>query len=106
LGNYVSAKTKLAELDAFLTLGLTTGTLLKMFRHDPLTIWAIVVVVMDLPMPRRFFDGVGMVRSYLRHLILPSGGKMDAAILRRSEHFGNRPKLSQNGSTSTATGAR
>jgi hypothetical protein len=76
--------TPLAKPDAFLTAGLASSTLLKMFRHDPLTIWAVVVVVIDLPVSGRFFDGVGVVWRYLRHLILPSGGRMDAAILRRA----------------------
>jgi hypothetical protein len=73
LGNYVSAKDTLAELDAFLAAGLAVSTLLKMFRHDPLAIWAVVVVVIDLPVLGWFFDGVGMVWSYFRHGFLPSG---------------------------------
>jgi hypothetical protein len=67
LGNHVSEKIKLAQLDAFLAAGLSASTLFKMFRHDSFSVWAIVVIVINLTMPGRFFDGVGMVCSHLRH---------------------------------------
>jgi hypothetical protein len=68
LGNYVSAKNTLAEFDAFLTARLAISTLLKMFLHDPLAIWAVIVIVINLTVFGRFFNGVGMVRCHLRHL--------------------------------------
>jgi len=67
IGKLHSAKQELAELDAFLAARLSACALFKMFRHDSFSVWTVVVIVIDLTVPRRFFDGVGMVRSHLRH---------------------------------------
>jgi hypothetical protein len=49
-------KNKLAEFDAFLAAGLSASSLLKVLLHDSLSVWAVVVIVVNLTVPRRFFD--------------------------------------------------
>ena len=68
MGNDLSAQSVLTEFDALLTAGFAASTLLKMFRHDPLAIWAVIVIVINLPVFGRLFDGISMICSYFCHL--------------------------------------
>jgi hypothetical protein len=58
---------KSAKFDALFAARFSASALLKMFLHDPLTIWAVIVIVINLPVSGRFFDGIGVVRRDLRH---------------------------------------
>jgi hypothetical protein len=62
-----SAAQELAKLDAFLAAGLPSFPLFKVFRHNSLPVWTVVVIVVDLTMSRRFFDGIGVVDRYFGH---------------------------------------
>jgi hypothetical protein len=75
IGKLPLAENALAEFDAFFASGLAASALFPVFRLDSFPVWAIIVIVMDLTVLRRFFDGVGMVRFYLCHDSLLSGGR-------------------------------
>jgi hypothetical protein len=64
----------LTQLDALFTAGLASVPRLPMFRLDFLALEAVVMVVIDLSMFWRLFDGVSVVRRYFCHLNPPCVG--------------------------------
>ena len=66
LGNYVP-RSVLAKPDAFLAARLVPGSVYAMLGLDFLPVRAVIVIVMDIPMLRRVFERVRVVRRYLCH---------------------------------------
>lgn len=62
----------LTELDALFTARFATGSGLPMFGLDFLALEAIVVVVIDLSVRRRLFNGVRVICRYFCHFRIPS----------------------------------
>ena len=58
-----------SKFDALLAARPTILARLAVFGLNPFAIWAIVVVVVHVPMLRSFFIGFCMIRSNLSHLI-------------------------------------
>src|SRR5208283_2178691 len=67
LGNNLSGTLVLTEFYARVAAGLVARSALEMLRLDALPVGAIVVIVIDIPVRRRIFERIGVVRSYLCH---------------------------------------
>jgi hypothetical protein len=67
LGNHLSGTLMLTKLNTFVTTGFIASPALEMLRLDAFPVWAIVVIVMDVPMRGRILRRVSVVRGNFRH---------------------------------------
>ncbi len=67
MGNHVPATGILTELDALFAAFLAASAALTMLGLDALPIRAIVVIVVHVPMLRRVFARIGVIRRPLSH---------------------------------------
>lgn len=59
----------LAKLNALITARLVAGSTLSVFRLDSFSVRAIIVIVMNITMFGRVFQGVGVVRRDFCHWV-------------------------------------
>jgi hypothetical protein len=71
MGNHIPRAPMLAEIDALFTTLLTAGAGQSMLWLDPLSVRAIVVVVVNVSMRGQILFGCRVVRRYLCHFYSP-----------------------------------
>ena len=68
MGSRFPKTTGLAEFDAILAAFFPASSTLAMFEQDFIALWAVVMVVIHVPMLWRIFQRVCVVWTYLSHL--------------------------------------
>jgi hypothetical protein len=58
----------LAAFDALFAAQLSTIASFTMFWFDFLSVWAVVMIMVHIPVFRRIFERVRVIGPYLRHL--------------------------------------
>jgi len=84
----------LAEFNALFTAWFVSGPVFTVFRQNSSSVWAIIMVVINLPVLRRSLNRICMVCSHFCHLGILSSSEWDWGQLetwwrRRDSFYGS-----------------